>query len=79
MRYLGVDAIKYLRKHLEEALAAPDEQAKPSWDGAEGKAEVIWGVDLPTERVWEFRSPPRRSPTVVGGRLTSGRAARDPC
>ena len=65
-----MNVIKYLRKHLEEALAAPEESGVLSWDGTEGKCEVVWGVDLPTERVWVFRFPPRRPPIVIGDRVT---------
>lgn len=67
-----MNVIKYLRKHLEEALAAPEESGVLSWDGTEGKCEVVWGVDLPTERVWSYRIPPRRLPIVIGGRVTPG-------
>ena len=67
-----MNVIKYLRRHLEEAMAAPDDQDKPSWNGTEGKGEVVWGADLPTERAWVLRLPPRRPPIVIGGQVTPG-------
>ena len=67
-----MNVIKYLRKHLEDAMASSEQPGKPSWNGTEGKVEVVWGADLPDERVWVFRLPPRRPAIVIGGRATAG-------
>ena len=72
MGYLGVNVIKYLRKHLEEAMAAPDGQARPSWDGTEGRVGIeAWPKDAtwndgPPERVWDLRICCRRMPLLIG-------------
>ena len=64
--HLGVNVIKYLRKHLEAALVAPGNQGLPSWDGTEGRVAVEPWTDHPPERVWVFDLPPRRPLKVIG-------------
>lgn len=71
-----MNVIKYLRKHLEKAMArtgAPNGSGKPSWEMAtEGKVGVgAWPEDAawpdePPERVWEFRVYCRRMPLLIG-------------
>jgi hypothetical protein len=68
VRILGVNVIKYLRKHLEEAMAAPNGEDVSSWDGTEGRASVETWTEHPRERVWEYRFPPRRPPMVIGAK-----------
>jgi len=62
-----VNVIKYLRKHLEDAKSALSQAGETTWDRTEGKLELVWGADLPAERVWLFRLPRRWLPTVIGG------------
>jgi len=74
VRYLGVNVVKYLRRHLEQAMAAPEEPGMPPWDGTDGKVAVEpWPADepqdaVPPERVWEVRILARRLPKVIGAR-----------
>jgi hypothetical protein len=67
VRYLGGSVIKYLRKHLEEALAGSAAPASASsWDGTEGRSTVEPGTEYPAERKWVFAFPHRRPAKVIG-------------
>jgi hypothetical protein len=67
-----MNVIKYLPEHLEQAMAAPEERAVPSWHGTGGRVAVEPWTDYPPERVWTFDLPPRRPPKVTGGWVTPG-------
>ena len=71
-----MNVIKYLRKHLEEAMArtgAPDGSGRPSWEmaterkvGVEGWPKDATWNDGPPERVWDLRICCRRMPLLIG-------------
>ena len=71
-----MNVIKYLRRHLEEALAttgAPNGSGKPSWVpatesviSAEVSAEYEPWPDGPPQRVWVYKRDVGRLPILIG-------------
>lgn len=71
-----MNVIKYLRKHLEEVMAAtgaPNGSGKPSWEmatespvSADVSPEYEPWPDGPPKRVWEYCRDVGRLPIVIG-------------